>query len=201
MYRINNSSKAKPSLRRLTNEYLGEIIQDGEHDSVIDALSALRLAKLKVVRGHKFGVPKRKSVSIFSALASHGKSCSLVAANDVCKKQAASPVSVFSSSSSSQRMQNMIKIMKKSRADLIVMHIPFSGGKGLEESKVQLDSIWESCPPSSLLLLLSGDSIPLRSSLPNGDDSEAKTQRESIISEAKKGYCILSLKPPKAMKS
>lgn len=53
----------KRSLRHLAKEFLGKTIQDGAHDSVVDAKTALDLLRLKVRHGPDFGAPSRNNTS------------------------------------------------------------------------------------------------------------------------------------------
>jgi RNA exonuclease 1 len=47
----------KPSLKNLCKIYLGKTIQEGAHDSIEDADTAMKLAKLKLNYGLDFGHP------------------------------------------------------------------------------------------------------------------------------------------------
>lgn len=47
----------KPSLKNLSKAYLDKTIQEGAHDSIIDADTAMKLAKLKLNQGLDFGHP------------------------------------------------------------------------------------------------------------------------------------------------
>jgi RNA exonuclease 1 len=70
----------KPALRNLSRHYLGQVIQESSHDSAEDAIAALRLAKLKIVKGLEFGFPEFQSGSnakLMEVLAEHGRKCAV----------------------------------------------------------------------------------------------------------------------------
>jgi DNA polymerase III epsilon subunit-like protein len=50
----------KSSLRHLARSFLRRTIQDGEHDSAVDATAAMDLVLLKVEKGPSFGLPDAK---------------------------------------------------------------------------------------------------------------------------------------------
>jgi hypothetical protein len=55
LYRHPKGPHMKPSLKNLSRIYLSEIIQESSHDSIIDSVSAMKLAKLKLIKGLDFG--------------------------------------------------------------------------------------------------------------------------------------------------
>ena len=50
------TTTALPPLQVLTKKFLKRTIQEGSHDSVVDALAALHLAQLKIKHGGVVGV-------------------------------------------------------------------------------------------------------------------------------------------------
>ena len=62
----------KNSLRGLVQQHLHRAIQSGNHDSAEDALAALELAKLKILKGPAFGIYQNNENSIFEKLKSSG---------------------------------------------------------------------------------------------------------------------------------
>lgn len=72
----NGQEGRKNSLRFLSQKFLGNTIQDGGHDSTVDAQTALRLVKLKIKNGPNFGRQEEETESIFNrfAMSTHSHS-------------------------------------------------------------------------------------------------------------------------------
>ncbi|KAL1408435.1 hypothetical protein Q8F55_005247 [Vanrija albida] len=71
IYRHHRGPPFKPSLKYLTQKYLGKQIQQGEggHDSEEDARACAGLLKMKLTHGPDFGDPNEDSESVFERLA------------------------------------------------------------------------------------------------------------------------------------
>jgi RNA exonuclease 1 len=57
LYPHSRGPEYKQALRNLVQQLLGRTIQEGEHDSVADAMAAMELVLLKIKHGKEF-VPK-----------------------------------------------------------------------------------------------------------------------------------------------
>ena len=68
LYPHNAGPPAKNSLRGLAQQHLHRAIQVGNHDSAEDAIAAMELAKLKILRGPDFGVHQNNEDSIIERL-------------------------------------------------------------------------------------------------------------------------------------
>lgn len=78
----------KPALRVLSERYLRRIIQQGEHDSVVDACAALDLVKLKIARGPAYGtyLQGEQGDKLMDVLHRHNKRCTLVDRTDMLNR-------------------------------------------------------------------------------------------------------------------
>lgn len=78
----------KPALRVLSERYLRRAIQQGEHDSVVDACAALDLVKLKVARGPAYGtyLQGEQGDKLMDVLHRHNKRCTLVDRTDMLNR-------------------------------------------------------------------------------------------------------------------
>lgn len=78
----------KPALRVLSERYLRRTIQQGEHDSVVDACAALDLVKLKIARGPAYGTYLQGELGdkLMDVLHRHNKSCTLVDRTDMLNR-------------------------------------------------------------------------------------------------------------------
>lgn len=72
----------------LADRYLKRTIQQGEHDSVVDARAALDLVKLKIARGPAFGtyLQGAQGDKLVDVLHSHNKRCTLVDRTDMLNR-------------------------------------------------------------------------------------------------------------------
>ncbi len=80
---------AKPALRFLTERHLKRVIQQGEHDSVVDARAALDLAKLKIAKGPAYGTPtqyEEQGDRLMDVLHAHKRRCTLIDKTDMLNR-------------------------------------------------------------------------------------------------------------------
>ena len=93
LYPHSRGENYKNSLRFLSQRFLHTDIQGQGHDSVQDAVTAMKLAKLKVENGPGFGITEPDSESIFRSVSvsSNTRSC-LVDNSWVCKQHTYSTV-------------------------------------------------------------------------------------------------------------
>ncbi|MEW5319660.1 MAG: hypothetical protein WDW38_010802 [Sanguina aurantia] len=81
----------KTKLKILATKFLKRTIQESSHDSVIDAVTALDLAKLKIKHGPAFGTGERRGGPAFKltdVLADHGRRTCLVDRHDMLSRWA-----------------------------------------------------------------------------------------------------------------
>ena len=80
----------KPALRILAERYLRRSIQQGEHDSVIDAQAALDLVKLKIAKGPAYGtfLQAEQGDKLMDVLHIHKRRCTLVDRTDMLNRHA-----------------------------------------------------------------------------------------------------------------
>jgi len=78
LYPHNAGPPAKNSLRGLAQQHLHRAIQVGNHDSAEDAIAAMELAKLKILRGPEFGVHQNNEDSIIEKLRVKGVAATLL---------------------------------------------------------------------------------------------------------------------------
>lgn len=80
----------KPALRILAERYLRRTIQQGEHDSVIDARAALDLVKLKLAKGPAYGtlLQAEQGDKLMDVLHTHKRRCTLVDRTDMLNRHA-----------------------------------------------------------------------------------------------------------------
>ena len=78
----------KPALRILAERHLRRIIQQGEHDSVIDANAALDLVKLKIARGPAYGthLQAEHGDKLMDVLHQHNRRCTLIDRTDMLNR-------------------------------------------------------------------------------------------------------------------
>jgi hypothetical protein len=98
----------RPALRSLARDLLGLTIQQGAHDSRIDAGVSLRLARLKLEKGPAFGVIGRNQQHLLSVLCQAGVAVAMVDRREVLNQHAPLPGSNLS--------------LSESDADAVVVH-------------------------------------------------------------------------------
>ncbi|GAB4818134.1 hypothetical protein N2152v2_005180 [Parachlorella kessleri] len=78
----------RPSLKGLTQRFLGRTIQAGAHNSHVDADVSLQLAQLKFSRGPTFGTVREGSRHLLDTLCQQGCQLALVAGREVLTQHA-----------------------------------------------------------------------------------------------------------------
>jgi hypothetical protein len=87
-------SPYKSALKVLAERFLRRSIQQGEHDSVVDARTALDLAILKISNGPSFGTNEGQATDkLVDVVAAHGHRSCLVDRQDVLRRFASSAAS------------------------------------------------------------------------------------------------------------
>jgi len=76
----------KNALKNLAVKYLNLSIQESAHDSVQDAIVALRLFKLKLSKGPSYGIPEVSNENLFEILTKNNRKCAYVDKEHQCKK-------------------------------------------------------------------------------------------------------------------
>lgn len=72
----------------LAERHLKRIIQQGEHDSVIDAQAAMDLVQLKIARGPAFGTfsQEEQGDKLLDVLHAHQRRCTIVDRHDMLNR-------------------------------------------------------------------------------------------------------------------
>ena len=78
----------KPALRILAERHLKRVIQQGEHDSVIDARAAMDLVQRKLAKGPAFGSfnSEEHGDKLMDVLHAHQRRCCLVDRHDMLNR-------------------------------------------------------------------------------------------------------------------
>lgn len=89
----------KPALRVLAERHLKRIIQQGEHDSVIDAQAAMNLVQLKIAKGPAFGTfsNEEQGDKLMDVLHAHQRRCMLVDRHDMLNRHVTGELPLISS--------------------------------------------------------------------------------------------------------
>ncbi|GAX82434.1 hypothetical protein CEUSTIGMA_g9862.t1 [Chlamydomonas eustigma] len=100
----------RSSLRVLAQRFLKRRIQDGSHDSIIDARTALDLALLKIKHGPSYGTPEHEGshvVKLVDVMSDHGRRCCLVDRKEALTRYAtgsSSAIPVYSDADAAQQL-------------------------------------------------------------------------------------------------
>jgi RNA exonuclease 1 len=104
----------------LAERYLRRAIQQGSHDSVVDARTALDLAVLKISHGPSFGTNEgQASDKLVDVVAAHGHRCCLVDRQDVLRRFASSSASAVPCFSDAHCVAELRKQLAPKRHSLV----------------------------------------------------------------------------------
>ncbi|WIA11560.1 hypothetical protein OEZ85_011669 [Tetradesmus obliquus] len=107
----------KSSLRYLASKYLQRAIQEGEHDSAVDARAAMDLALLKIEKGPSYGSNEAQGVDKLPdvlAATGRGSKCCLVDRQETLTKHATGHASAILVTSDSQAAEVAARQVKNS---------------------------------------------------------------------------------------
>jgi RNA exonuclease 1 len=113
LYRHPKGPHMKPSLKNLSRIYLSEVIQESSHDSIIDATSAMKLAKLKLNRGHELGysdINEPSKIMLFDLLSKSKKLTGVFDESYAIKKLDSSNVSAFPCKNDKETVERTCKV-------------------------------------------------------------------------------------------
>jgi len=155
---------SKNSLKFLASKYLSLQIQDSSHDSTQDAISALRLFKLKKERGPLFGKEPEKYETIFDVLSrSKRKSVYIDSVSNLNLFGGTGTASLIPVTNDSEVVSRTVSQMKNNEMHLIVSRLN-SVSHNLHETSdttfqqmtQHISQIISSLPQNSLLIAFSG---------------------------------------------
>ncbi|KAL3156377.1 hypothetical protein ABBQ38_000691 [Trebouxia sp. C0009 RCD-2024] len=130
----------KPALRVLAERYLKRTIQQGEHDSVVDASAALDLVKLKIARGPAFGtyLQGAQGDKLMDVLHRHNKRCTLVDRTDMLNRHVTAGASAVVAVTDDEAESKACKEIAKPGTDFVWTQLRSLGSfLGIRESMKQ----------------------------------------------------------------
>eukprot|EP00475_Leptophrys_vorax_P012466 TRINITY_DN1890_c0_g1_i3.p1 TRINITY_DN1890_c0_g1~~TRINITY_DN1890_c0_g1_i3.p1 ORF type:complete len:573 (-),score=139.83 TRINITY_DN1890_c0_g1_i3:101-1819(-) len=164
----------KPALRNLTRFYLRQVIQEASHDSAEDAIAALRMAKLKVVKGLSFGHPELDSggpsngAKLMDVLAEGGNKIAVFDdLNSVKRYGPNNPASVHGCKSDVDKIARLLKSCRKHTKFNLVRLTALANQSKSEDDRVSqlsanLITMFGGLPSNSLVIILTGSSTHAR---------------------------------------
>jgi RNA exonuclease 1 len=180
------------ALRNLAKKYLKKVIQIDEHDSVEDAVSALELIKLKLLKGKQFGLKERNSIKLFELLEKQDKKIAIIDRLDLLQKIATPSAHLYPRISDIDKFQTLRKCIQKPNHCIAFTRIDAFWDRS--ESLVssydlmnlvnELESIFNECSSGTLLFVISGQVIVTK------DDPE----NSRLIKVKEKGALMFSIK-------
>ena len=154
------------SLKNLTSSFLDMAIQQGSHDSIIDARVAMMLVLLKLKKGPTFGLSLREEENLLLLLTKSRKQVEIIGYPDLIQHLAPSTVSVSACFNDNDIEEKAIKACK-SNSDFC--YIQFGSFLKLykevskselfkmgEEMNNRLLNIEQSLPSDSLIIYITG---------------------------------------------
>jgi RNA exonuclease 1 len=112
----------KYSLKYLSQKLLGTRIQSRGHDSIQDAMAAMRLAKLKFDRGPQFSLNENETESIFVAFSEAQNKCCIIDNDTICRRYAAADTDVLPCIFDSEVLERTLAQLKKIQTRFIWAH-------------------------------------------------------------------------------
>jgi hypothetical protein len=110
----------KSALKVLAERFLRRSIQQGEHDSTVDARTALDLAVLKINHGPSFGTPEAQATDkLVDVVAAHGHRSCLVDRQDVLRRFASSAASAVPAFDDKHCMAELVKQLAPRKHSLV----------------------------------------------------------------------------------
>eukprot|EP01123_Difflugia_compressa_P007039 TRINITY_DN19504_c0_g1_i1.p1 TRINITY_DN19504_c0_g1~~TRINITY_DN19504_c0_g1_i1.p1 ORF type:complete len:332 (+),score=46.13 TRINITY_DN19504_c0_g1_i1:77-997(+) len=204
------TSNSKNSLRFLAAHHLNLTIQQEEHDSVQDAIAALRLTKLKLERGPTYGMPNTKDENIFSVLRANNKISAYVDIPSFCTKYGGA-ADLIPVQDDNEACEKIVSQAKRMEVQFILGR--FTGLEEDQESSLpinqiqqldqQIKQIDEALPNNSLFIVFSGhgrEKFKVKSLLnqrkenPSAWSEQMSTILTDTVILAREGLCFCRIK-------
>lgn len=129
----------KYALKFLAYSFLKENIQEGEHDSIVDAQTAMKLALLKFEKGDSFGVsPQNPEENIMDLLHRNQKKTAMIDTPDMCKIYSSVNSDCFPIENDKSAIDSSLKAIASQKYQFIYTRLSslesyYKGSKGFED--------------------------------------------------------------------